>query len=532
MPAVRSGDGVVSFDDDVHDGVVVDVRGHDLLVRGAGLKPVRFGSTSAGLVEAIRLVRTATGGVFTDAAIFLPLHGALREVATRPGLDEAIAAVQGLRPTQAVTPLLFSHRVLQQPHLLQDLARFRAAAVALTAIDEQADVDDTTPEYAEHLGFRLGRWQALYCAKGSVARSVNRTLALFGDDASPSALWGLRHLVIDAPVASLQHLEVLGHLYANVADANPDQREQLKEIVKAAPAHQLGEALVLIDEGEIDAVTAGLETPAGLLAAVLRAPPIEGLKQRFGRRPHFQEVLEEALHELQQVLRLKTEVAAPRIRLPAVRGVRFLRTVADIADEGVRMNHCVATRAPGALAGESFLFHVERLGELATAEVDATGHIIEVRGPRNAMNRAVSWARRVLRPWGKLLRLKVQITSLPPWPGEVRASDPGLEPVTDLAALIAFVVGLTREPDAGDDVLVDWIVEHIEGVASGRTFVAVDRRGPVLHLLDRSGRSWSSSAQIVADDFGEATPPMGTDPWGDLQNDDDDDPEDHWDDRT
>jgi hypothetical protein len=64
--------------------------------------------------------------------------------------------------------------------------------------------------------------------------------------------------------------------------------------------------------------------------------------------------------------------------LPAVPGVRFLDSVAAIADEGAAMGHCAASYAESAVRGECYLFHVEHDGELATAEVAPDGRVVQV----------------------------------------------------------------------------------------------------------------------------------------------------------
>lgn len=79
------------------------------------------------------------------------------------------------------------------------------------------------------------------------------------------------------------------------------------------------------------------------------------------------------------------------------KSVKFLSTVQEVADEGVKMSHCVAGYARQAIAGRSFLFHIERNGEQATLEVacgyDGKGlRVNQSRGPWNQINEASKWA--------------------------------------------------------------------------------------------------------------------------------------------
>jgi hypothetical protein len=330
-------------------------------------------------------------------------------------------------------------------------------------------------------------------------------------------LWGLRHLPITAPLASLPHLEVLSHLASVPQSA--DEFALRREIVERATATELGGALVLVDEGEVLVREQG-QAPAARLAEIVCALSAVELRTRYGRRPRFHEVLEEALHALRHVLRLKTEVVAPPIPPPPLAGVRFLATVAEIAEEGVVMNHCVATRAPRALAGQSFLFHVSRDGQGATAEVLESGEVVEVRGPHNTRNGAVGWARRVLRQWGRLLA--VAATPLPPWPPGVAPAVPGVAKVTDVQRLVAIVQGLSAEPAGGDRDLVDFVVALVDDARSDRALIGHDDARATLWRLDRQGRPVSSSATLVGVEDPE-------NPWDDDDNAVDDD---GWDMRT
>ena len=45
------------------------------------------------------------------------------------------------------------------------------------------------------------------------------------------------------------------------------------------------------------------------------------------------------------------------------------------------MRHCIASYAGKALAGESFLFHIEHRGEVASVEVDTRGRVLQAYGP-------------------------------------------------------------------------------------------------------------------------------------------------------
>jgi len=54
-----------------------------------------------------------------------------------------------------------------------------------------------------------------------------------------------------------------------------------------------------------------------------------------------------------------TPTARPSIPLPAIEGVTLLGTVGEVFDESRRMKHCIASYAADAVAGRSYLFHID-----------------------------------------------------------------------------------------------------------------------------------------------------------------------------
>ncbi len=477
----------------VGDGVVVhvDVAELELLVRAPGLRR-RHGLTSAGLLTAVRLVWRLSAQRHPEHVILRAIDEAVRRHAlrVRPELD-GIDDVMAGRGFDLVPPLLWSRGVVLRPHVVKDLRRLRPAGIALQMLDDRADGDDTSPEYAALLAETVVEWARLYQHRESTARSVNRTLALYGDDATTTGLWGLRGLALRAPMTSLQHLEVLGHLALVIDDQT--ELSALREIVESTSSSELGEALVLVDEGEV-IVRQAWQTPGGQLAEILSAISVHVLRLQLGRRPRFRELLEEALHALRHVLRLRTVVAEPPIPPPAVVGVRFLTTVAEIADEGMRMDHCVATRAPRALAGQSYLFHVDHGGEAATAEVLATGQVAEVRGPHNQNNGACHRARAVLRPWGRLVGVLRRDSGPFIVPAHV-ALPAGLRPVRNARVLIDAARALLPGIDDHGEALTRFIDGLAIAAAAGQTLAAINGDGSIVQL-DENGQIVATSRSL------------------------------------
>ncbi len=78
-------------------------------------------------------------------------------------------------------------------------------------------------------------------------------------------------------------------------------------------------------------------------------------------------------------------------------GVKFLRTVQEVVDEGSFMHHCVASYATSAVKGNCFLFHVEKNETHATVMVQTTTlKVTQSYGPRNIKNDASKYGEEVL----------------------------------------------------------------------------------------------------------------------------------------
>lgn len=454
----------------VGDGVVVhvDVADLELVVRAPGLRR-RLGLTSAGVLLAVQLAVRLCGQRLSEHAILLAIDEAVRRHALR--VRPELAGVEEVLPGrgfEVVSPLLWSRGVVLRPHVVKDVLGLRPAGIALEMLDRREDGDDTSPEYAALLAETFANWRRLYRHPESTVRSVNRTLARYGDDATATGLWGLRGLALKAPVTSLQHLEVLGHLALVTHD--DQELALLRDVVERATAAELGEALVLVGEGEV-VIPQGWQTPAGQLAEILLCVSISDMRDMLQRRPRFRELLAEALHALRHVLRLRTVVAEPPIPPPSAIGVRFLATVAEIAEEGVRMDHCVATRAPRALAGQSYLFHIDHDGESATAEVLATGQLAEVRGPGNRNNGACRRACQILRPWGCLVALFHPNAPAFVVPADAASTSPDVRLLRSAPELARATLDLLPGTVDAGNALVAFALDLVIDAAAGRCLV-------------------------------------------------------------
>jgi hypothetical protein len=161
-----------------------------------------------------------------------------------------------------------------------------------------------------------------------------------------------------------------------------------------------------------------------------------------------------------------------------------LSTARAIVEEGATMGHCVATRAPRALAGLSYLFHIDHAGARATAEVSREGKVLEVRGPCNSENAAVHYATRELERWAARIALPslgAPETSLWAMPGPPELP-PGYVPIHTLGMLQAAIASFTMHREPGDDAVWSW--------ATMEATLALSGSGPA------GARPWFVAAQV------------------------------------
>ena len=102
--------------------------------------------------------------------------------------------------------------------------------------------------------------------------------------------------------------------------------------------------------------------------------------------------------------------ALPPIPLPEDEHITFLAKVGDLFNESDKMMHCVYSYRTQTIQGYSFIFHVEKDGDVATIEVNSEGKIIQASGIHNRQqsainikktNAAILYGKRVLSAWGK-----------------------------------------------------------------------------------------------------------------------------------
>jgi hypothetical protein len=321
-------------------------------------------------------------------------------------LDPAIVAVwQAVRAvTDAPPSLVFSPALAREPFLMRDVVHHRAAAIAVAFVESHLRPGETDVSLDDDaLVAALVRWRGLYSPSAREYRSLNRTLMNVPVAFPAELLCQLRRVRLERPLVDVLELAAV----CTAADAfarlrNPVVRDARLRIVQHARNAEIVAAV-----RRIAAFTGRRLSPrrsADLLVAFrfladFRHAHTGGLAALVEHAIRWHR-LDPWLHEVVDGAGgLDAPTVLPPIGLPTDDGVRFLATIADVVDEGRRMRHCIASYAADAVAGRSFLFHVEHGGEQASIEVTRDGRIGQAAGPRNGTNAAVRWGTRRLQAW-------------------------------------------------------------------------------------------------------------------------------------
>jgi hypothetical protein len=336
--------------------------------------------------------------------------------------------------TFSAAQLTFAEALYREPYLVRDILHYRAAAMAVSKIDQlgarvlQERVRNSAhlaalEALAKSLGVQVQRfvfmtvptplkvevaldllknWRGLFAPDGAPYRSLNRTLMNLPGGVPAQLLCRLAQLRLPRPL--LSRTELLVALLAPHAAVNQ------RVFLFARPAH-IKRALQLVSAHVHQPLSARGTADLAFLVRFLADYPeqhhgnLVGLAKksiRWHRQAPEREVARLATR-LGPVIALDTPVARPPMALPAHPGVRFLATVGEIVQEGALMQHCIVSYVPQALAGRCYLFHVEHKGQTASVMVDARGRVVQAHGPHNRPTPAAVWGRRVLGSWGREL---------------------------------------------------------------------------------------------------------------------------------
>jgi hypothetical protein len=335
-----------------------------------------------------------------------------------PRTDSAVLGVQRaiFAATFGAGALALDERFyrLAAPFVISDVCCYRAAAIGVRNLGEAGcslSVGWHEPGCAgrergrctctvsvEQAVERLKDWRGLFSPTGHAYTSLNRTLMNLPGGVPHHVVCNLAGITLERPVTDRVEFTV-------VALGASDSRRVNRQVFLRAERGQIERALRRVGAAirtPLDSRrTRDLITLVHYLADYPEAHTgnLGGLAHQ-AIRWHRDQPLRQ-LKELVELYGGDQPVAQPPIPLPTRPGIRFLGRIREICLEGGEMRHCIATYAGEALAGQCFLFHIERRGEVASAAVDLCGRVRQAYGPGNCRNAAARWGERVLREWGR-----------------------------------------------------------------------------------------------------------------------------------
>ena len=252
-------------------------------------------------------------------------------------------------------------------------------------------------------------WKGCFSSTGRAYRSLNRTLMGLPGAIPTSLLSYLPTVALERPMTDRLELLLL-LLYVRVTGTyTPEDRWEYRIFARASRKDILT-ALRRLSEHtrqELRPKSAHLLVLVQFLIDYCQRGErhhgtIAGLADRAIR--WHRDLQDRYVKDTIGQLDAETETARPPIALPATPAIRLLSTVGEVIEEGATMQHCIASYARWAADGQGYLFHVEHQGESASVQVDRWGQVVQAYGPRNTLNAAADYGRRLLTRWGSPLR--------------------------------------------------------------------------------------------------------------------------------
>jgi len=288
-------------------------------------------------------------------------------------------------------------------HLFQDLKNFYPARVSLL------HDHDLWQRTKDQYGTSRADWRLSYQAGGQFYTSLHKTLSNMPQGITYHYLFGLKSIRLPEPATT--RLKLFTYVYLGRFFEQDIVR--FEKVILKSSEDNIRKAIEYVWNYMPTMETGDFRKPNGIahaLNVIFDYPhPVGdwdmlGLAKR-SEEWHHQRNVERQLNSIdwdidyEEMLTLET--ARPPIDLPKDKNIRFLATHGDVVIEGDVMHHCIASYATSALKGKCYLFHIEYGGEKASVEVKPQGYVGQAYGPKDVINRASIYGRKVLTKWAE-----------------------------------------------------------------------------------------------------------------------------------
>lgn len=273
----------------------------------------------------------------------------------------------------------------EHAYLRGDLMRYHACRLIAKREEATGIVDGQTPLQ------RAAQWRTLYADNAVSPKALNQTLDKLPRALSFHSIDKLTNVHIEQPITNRLHLIAVlcgadhYHWYMHERTLLRASGEMIQDAAAAAGMTLKKASKTRHIQAAVQYI---LDYPAPFNGDFL------GLARRSAEWHRDNRILPESD-------RLSADTALPLLNLDydklAEAGVKPLRTVGEVVQEGDHMGHCVGSYAHRASVGHSFLFHVDYANFEATIELLSNGAVCQAYGPHNTINGACAWGSERLR---------------------------------------------------------------------------------------------------------------------------------------
>lgn len=309
-------------------------------------------------------------------------------------------------------------------YILRDIQNFKLAASLLHAVLTFQIGKKPSANYLELISKPMANWKSLLSHNGKEYRALGKTISTWKGKALTGGEFNLLSGIhLEQPLNSMAVRLLLKIKVMTLNDMSVENQAKLIQVIQRTKASDIA---MLLKMPQVRERRGGYSNGDAYtnLAAYLRdgmrmgdesyahIPTLIGMWNR-ALRDHEEDAARRAVtsrleaenRKKGQAVWMATKTKELPFELPKDlrEGIvfRFLDTVEAVHDEGDLMHHCIAGYSKQAVDGDSYLFHIEADGEMASAEISKTGQIKQIRGPHNYMNEACAIAGRILTDWVK-----------------------------------------------------------------------------------------------------------------------------------
>jgi hypothetical protein len=277
-------------------------------------------------------------------------------------------------------------------------------------------------------------WKTAYAKDGKLYTSLNKTLMNFPNGVVYYNALSLKFIKLPEPVSTRIRMYAYAMVGRSYSVRTHNSEDKIMHILLKSSDEDIKEAIRYMwhyfpntytgDFRKVKGIEHALTLIFDYPASLMGDWDIIGLCKRSEVYQHDLELQERIRQQEYEAQRLEwqersrqerekwereqraiklSKTALPPIPLPEEEYIGFLDDYRMVVQEGVSMHHCIASYAESAVKGNCYLFHVNYDGEQASVEVNPSGFVNQSYGPKDTINKASEYGRKVLGSWARKL---------------------------------------------------------------------------------------------------------------------------------